>query len=107
MQAFTDFAMALTPPPNPVRRLDNSLTAAQANVTLAAQELAQAEAAYEPYRNKPDGNINKAYYGAAWAAAQQAYDTAVAQLNALTGTAGGPMVGDDDAAPENRTTSSG
>ena len=29
MQAFTDFAMALTPPPNPVRRLDNSLTAAQ------------------------------------------------------------------------------
>ena len=31
MQAFTDFAMALTPPPNPVRNLDNSLTARQAN----------------------------------------------------------------------------
>ena len=31
MQAFTDFAMALTPPPNPVRRLNNTLTAAQAN----------------------------------------------------------------------------
>ncbi|MEO0436538.1 MAG: hypothetical protein AAF098_06500 [Pseudomonadota bacterium] len=30
MQAFTDFAMALTPPPNPIRQLDNSLTAAQA-----------------------------------------------------------------------------
>lgn len=30
MQRFTDFAMALTPPPNPVRRLDNSLTRAQA-----------------------------------------------------------------------------
>lgn len=30
MQDFTDFAMALTPPPNPVRSLDNSLTAAQA-----------------------------------------------------------------------------
>jgi len=30
MQAFTDFAMALTPPPNPIRRLDNSLTPAQA-----------------------------------------------------------------------------
>ncbi len=30
MQDFTDFAMALTPPPNPVRRLDNSLTPAQA-----------------------------------------------------------------------------
>ena len=31
MQAFTDFAMALTPPPNPVRNLDNSLTPRQAN----------------------------------------------------------------------------
>jgi DNA-binding beta-propeller fold protein YncE len=29
MQAFTDFALALTPPPNPIRALDNSLTAAQ------------------------------------------------------------------------------
>ena len=26
MQAFTDFALALTPPPNPIRALDNSLT---------------------------------------------------------------------------------
>jgi len=72
-----------------------SLTAAQANVTFARQELAQAEATYAPYRNKPDGNLNKAAFGAAWAAAQQVYDTAVAQLNALTGTAGGPMIGDD------------
>ncbi|PLW70915.1 hypothetical protein [Pseudohalioglobus lutimaris] len=30
MQDLTDFALALTPPPNPVRRLDNSLTPAQA-----------------------------------------------------------------------------
>lgn len=30
MQRFTEFAMALTPPPNPVRLLDNSLTAGQA-----------------------------------------------------------------------------
>ena len=29
MQAFTDFALALTPPPNPIRQLDNSLTADQ------------------------------------------------------------------------------
>ena len=29
MQAFTDFAMALTPPPNPVRWLNNGLTPAQ------------------------------------------------------------------------------
>jgi DNA-binding beta-propeller fold protein YncE/mono/diheme cytochrome c family protein len=29
MQAFADFALALTPPPNPIRGLDDSLTAAQ------------------------------------------------------------------------------
>lgn len=29
MQQFTDFALALTPPPNPVRNLDNSLTPQQ------------------------------------------------------------------------------
>ncbi|MBL8202380.1 MAG: hypothetical protein JNK40_15540 [Chromatiales bacterium] len=29
MQAFTDFALALTPPPNPIRALDDSLTPAQ------------------------------------------------------------------------------
>lgn len=29
MQAFTDFALALTPPPNPIRALDDSLTDAQ------------------------------------------------------------------------------
>ncbi len=31
MQAFTDFALALTPPPNPIRQLDNSLNESQAN----------------------------------------------------------------------------
>ncbi len=31
MQAFSDFALQLTLPPNPVRNLDNSLTPAQAN----------------------------------------------------------------------------
>ena len=30
MQSFTNFALAITPPPNPVRNLDNSLTPAQA-----------------------------------------------------------------------------
>jgi len=63
-----------------------SLTAAQSDVTLAAQALEQADKAYAPYRNKPDGSLNKAYYGASWADAQQAYDAAVRQLNALTGS---------------------
>lgn len=30
MQAFADFALAIVPPPNPIRNLDNSLTPAQA-----------------------------------------------------------------------------
>jgi multidrug resistance efflux pump len=64
-----------------------SVTAAQSDVTLAAQALERAEKAYEPYRSKPQGNLNKAYYGAAWADAQQAYDAAVRRLNALTGSA--------------------
>ena len=72
-----------------------SLTAAQSSVTFAAQALAQAEAAYDPYRNKPAGNLNKAYYGAAWAEAQQTYDAAVRQLNALTGSTDSPTTGDD------------
>ena len=29
LQAFTDFSLAITPPPNPIRRLDNQLSAAQ------------------------------------------------------------------------------
>ena len=31
MQAFTDFVLQIQPPPNPIRSLDNQLTAAQAN----------------------------------------------------------------------------
>jgi DNA-binding beta-propeller fold protein YncE/cell division septation protein DedD len=31
MKAFTDFALQIQPPPNPVRRLDNQLTTAQTN----------------------------------------------------------------------------
>ena len=31
MKSFTDFALQITPPPNPVRSLDNQLTVAQAN----------------------------------------------------------------------------
>ena len=63
-----------------------SLTAAQAEVTLAGQALERAEAAYAPYRNKSDSNLNKAHFGAAWAAAQQNYDAAVRRQNGLTGS---------------------
>ena len=64
-----------------------SITAAQSDVTFAEQRLKKAEEAYEPYRNKPDTNLNKAYFGAAWADAKSIYDAAVRRLNALTGSA--------------------
>jgi HlyD family secretion protein len=64
-----------------------AVTAVQSDVTLAAERLEQAEKAYKPYRDKPDGNLNKAYFGAAWADAKSVYDAAVRRLNALTGGA--------------------
>jgi RND family efflux transporter MFP subunit len=63
-----------------------NLTAAQSDVTLAALALDRAEKAYAPFRNKSDSNLNKAYLGAVWADAQQVYDAAVRQLNALLGS---------------------
>jgi len=63
-----------------------AITAAQSDVTLTAERLEHAEKAYQPYRDKPDGNLNKAYFGAAWADAQSAYDAAVRRLNSLTGS---------------------
>jgi len=70
-----------------VAATETSIIAAQSDVTLAAEALERAETAYAPYRDKPDNNLNKAYYGGAWADAQQAYDAAVRRLNALLGSA--------------------
>lgn len=64
-----------------------AITQAQADVLFAKQRLEQAEKNYAPYRDKPDTNLNKAYFGTAWADAQLAYDAAVRHLNSLTGTA--------------------
>ncbi len=63
-----------------------AITTAQSAVTFAAEALKKAEKAYKPYRNKSESNLNKAYYGGAWAEAQQAYDAALRRLNALTGS---------------------
>ncbi len=63
-----------------------AITQAQADLLFAEQALERAEKAYAPYRDKPDTNVNKAYFGSAWADAQLAYDAAVRRLNALTGT---------------------
>ena len=63
-----------------------AITTAQSAVTFTDKALKRAEKAYQPYRNKPDGNLNKAYFGATWAEAQQNYDTALRRLNSLTGS---------------------
>ena len=64
-----------------------AITQAQADLLFASERLKKAEEAYEPYRNKPDTNFNKAIFGTAWADAQLAYDAALRHYNALTGTA--------------------
>jgi multidrug resistance efflux pump len=63
-----------------------AITTAQSAVTFADKALKRAEKAYLPYRNKPDSNLSKAYFGAAWAEAQQNYDAALRRLNAVTGS---------------------
>ncbi|MCB9135459.1 MAG: efflux RND transporter periplasmic adaptor subunit [Anaerolineales bacterium] len=64
-----------------------AITQAQADVLFAKQRLEKAKKDYAPYRDKPDTNLNKAYFGTVWADAQLAYDAAVRHLNALTGIA--------------------
>jgi multidrug resistance efflux pump len=63
-----------------------AITTAQSAVTFAAEALKKAEKDYKPYWSKSDKNLNKAYFGATWAEAQQTYDTALRRLNALTGS---------------------
>ena len=67
---------------------DESLIAeAEAQVVLAKDALDKAEDAFAPYANKPEDNLTRARLQSELAAAQQRYDAAVSQLNALSGTA--------------------
>lgn len=63
-----------------------SIDAAYAQVILAAQALERAKDRYEPFANKPDDNIQKAQLLASLSAAQQEYDDAVRNYNALKST---------------------
>jgi len=63
-----------------------SIDAAYAQVVLTEQSLERAKDRFEPYANKPENNLNRARLQAALSAAQQAYNTAVSQYNALTGS---------------------
>ena len=62
------------------------IDAAQAQVVLAKDALDDAKKDFEPYAGKPESNLERANFQAKLAAAQQVYDAAVRNLNALKGT---------------------
>jgi len=61
---------------------------AEAQVVLTKDALDRAKERFAPYENKPKDNLTRARLQSETAAAQQRYDGAVRQLNALKGTAG-------------------
>jgi HlyD family secretion protein len=62
------------------------IDAQRAQVVLARDALDKANEDYEPHANKSEDNITRAHFLARQAAAQQVYDNAVRQLNAMEGT---------------------
>ena len=62
------------------------IDAQKAQVVIARDALEKAQEDFEPYAGKPEDNLTRANYQAKLAAAQQVYDAAVRQLNALEGT---------------------
>lgn len=64
------------------------IDAAKAQVTIAKDALDKAQEKFDPHASKPETNLTRANFQAQLAQAQQQYDAAVRQLNALEGTAG-------------------
>jgi HlyD family secretion protein len=62
------------------------IDAQKAQVVLARDALDKANEDFEPHANKPEDNITRAHFLARQAAAQQVYDNAVRQLNAMQGS---------------------
>jgi HlyD family secretion protein len=62
------------------------IAAAESQVVLAKDALDNAKEDFEPYENKSKDNLQRANYQSKLAAAQQTYDAAVRNLNALQGT---------------------
>ena len=58
---------------------------AKANVAFAEKELEDAQAAYQPYANRPEGNLTRAALLSKLAEKEKDYEDAVRKLNALTG----------------------
>ena len=62
------------------------IDAAHAQVILLEQALERAKEKFEPYASKPDSNLTKARLQAELSAAQEKYDAAVRNYNAMLGT---------------------
>lgn len=60
---------------------------AQAQVTIAKDQLDRAQERFEPYAGRPEDNLTRAQLQSQLSAAQQQYDAAVRRLNSLQGTA--------------------
>lgn len=63
------------------------IDAAYAQVVLSEQALEKAQERFEPYAKKPENNLTRAHLQAELSAAEQRYNAAVLQYNAMTGTA--------------------
>ncbi|MFN2234041.1 MAG: efflux RND transporter periplasmic adaptor subunit [Anaerolineales bacterium] len=63
------------------------IDAAYAQVVLTEEALERAKERFAPYANKPENNITRARLQADLSAAEQRYESAVIQYNAMTGTA--------------------
>ena len=92
LQAIADAEQAVDFAERRLRNLKSTasqadIDAAQAQVVIARDKLNTAKENFEPYENKPEDNLTRANLQSQLAAAQQQYDYAVRNLNALTGTA--------------------
>ena len=95
LEAIADAEKAVQDAERRVRYLQSSadqtdIDIAKAEVALAEQNLERAEDLYEPYENKPESNLRRAQLLSNLAKAQQQYDNAVRNLNAMQGT-GSPI----------------
>ncbi len=91
LQAIADAQQAVDAAERRLRNLQSSasqadIDAAEARVVLARDKLEKAQEAFAPYEGRPEEDLERANYQAALAQAQQEYDAAVRQLNALKGT---------------------
>jgi len=92
LQAIADAKKAVNETQRKVNNLNTiadqtDIDIAKAELALAEKNLERAEDLYEPYENKPETNLRRAQLLSNLAKAQQQYDNAVRNLNAMTGTA--------------------